>query len=1089
MIILFTGVKASAQEKITIDVKKESLKNVLSKIQSQTAYRFLYSNDDVNPVFIESIKVKNVSLKEVLNEVFKSTELTYQIGKDNIVYIKRVKKAEPAKSEKQKISGVVTDSKNIPLPGVAVMVKGSRIGNATDADGKFEIQMDNISNVVLQFSCIGMKRCEIPFRGQSPFIVKMEDDALEMKELVVNGIMTRKKESFTGSSSTFNVEELKMVGNTNILQSLKTLDPSFSIIENNDFGSDPNRLPDIEIRGKSSVIGLTEQYGTDPNQPLFILDGFESSLSVISDLSMDRVQSITILKDAAATAIYGSKASNGVVVVETKKPEAGKLRVNYNGNLSLSFADLSDYNLMNSYEKLIFEKLSIFYSNIDDKENIVNDTREMDYYNRMKEIKRGVNTYWMNEPLRFATTHKHTLFIEGGDNNMRYGIGSSYGKTEGVMKYSDREVINENVRLIYRSGKLSFTNTLNLDYSFAGKETIPFSSFSRANPYYRKTDANGVPQMLLDKYSYLDISTLSTIQVNMYNPYYDMLNNNFNNTSTFGFTNNLELEWAIKDELKLRGRLGLGKSVAKMEKFLSPFNSSFVGTDPLKRGTYDESSTQNLNYDGDISLTYVKLANQSHMINAVTGLKFSENSSEYSAYQVRGFIDDEFCNPAFANGYPEGGKSSYLDSKRRAMSYYLNAGYSFESKYLIDFNYRIDGSSVFGADKKLSNTWSVGIGWNLHNEPFFKKISGIELLKLRASIGNPGNQNFDDYISMRIYSYNNQNSNPFGISSLISNFGNRNLEWQKTMDSNVGFDLVTFKSKLRLNFDYFYKVTDPLLVYIGVPTSVGTSSVPRNLGGQVTQGITLSMNYTLMKRNSFNWLANLNVRHLKSEYRNIDQSLDIFNQSNRSRNLIRYYNGASPTDLWAVRSLGIDPVTGREVFLDKEGNQTFVHSYDDEVVVGNSAPDVEGIIGTTIRYKGFYVSANFNYRLGGQVFMQTLYNKVENISAGMVLYNQDKRALYERWKKPGDQAKFKAISQTDVTPISSRFVENNNVLSCESISAGYESTASWLKKIGASSFTVRAYMNDIFRISTVKNERGLDYPFARSVSMSLGIRF
>ena len=190
-----------------------------------------------------------------------------------------------------------------------------------------------------------------------------------------------------------------------------------------------------------------------------------------------------------------------------------------------------------------------------------------------------------------------------------------------------------------------------------------------------------------------------------------------------------------------------------------------------------------------------------------------------------------------------------------------------------------------------------------------------------------------------------------------------------------------------------------------------------------------------------------------------------------------------------MRSCGIDPATGREIFLDKNGEQTFVHNYDDEVVVGNSDPKVEGVIGSSFYYKGFSASINLRYRLGGQIFMQTLYDKVENLSSSKKWENLDKRALYDRWKQPGDQAKFKSIASSEVTPISSRFVEDNNVLSGESISLGYESTAPWLKHIGASSMYVRAYMNDIFRISTVKNERGLSYPFARSVSFSLGVTF
>ena len=205
--------------------------------------------------------------------------------------------------------------------------------------------------------------------------------------------------------------------------------------------------------------------------------------------------------------------------------------------------------------------------------------------------------------------------------------------------------------------------------------------------------------------------------------------------------------------------------------------------------------------------------------------------------------------------------------------------------------------------------------------------------------------------------------------------------------------------------------------------------------------------------------------------------------------MLRYYDGGSPSDLWAVRSAGIDAATGREIFLHKDGTQSFAYNVEDEVVVGNSDPKLEGVVGMSFYYKGFSASANFRYRLGGQIFMETLYNKVENISFSDVHYNQDKRALYDRWKEPGDNAKFRAISTTADTPMSSRFVADNNVFSGESISVGYESQGKWLKSVGASSLTVRAYMNDIFLISTVKNERGIDYPFARSVSMSLGLRF
>ena len=1076
------SVDASAQQKttVTVNLKNVSLNEVISELKRQTDYDFFYNTELAKSKKNVNVMAKDKQVTEVLDEILPPLNMEYAIQGD-MVTIRAGEQKQVQTTESKKLSGTVIDAEGNALPGVTILVKGTTLGTATDMDGKYNLTLPLTGqDLILVFSFIGMDSKEVTYTGQQTINVTLVASATEIDEVVITGIYTRKKESFTGSSQTYRDEELKMVGNANVLQSLKTLDPSFAIIENNEFGSDPNHLPDIEIRGKTSVVGLTDEYETDPNQPLFILDGFETTLQTISDLSMDRVQSITVLKDAAATAIYGSKAANGVVVVETKLPKAGALRLNYNANVQLSFADLTDYNLMNSYEKLTFERLAGCYRLIDDQGNIKDEDQDQIYQDMMKEVARGVDTYWLSEPLRFAVTHRHTLSIEGGDNVFRYGVGLSYGKTEGVMKGSDRQVMNGNIRLIYRKGRLAFTNNLNIDYTKAEREPVAFSEFAQANPYFRKYDENNELQKIL----------YSTYSDTYYNPLWDMEQNNFDVTETTGFTNNFEVDWRVIDELRIRGRFGLTKSNEQSKVFRSPFNSEFDQvSENAKKGSYTETNAQPLNYDGELSITYGKLLREVHMVNAVGGMRFTQNGSNQSEYEVQGFIDDEFSNPAFALGYQEDGKAVYTDAKNRSVSYYLNFGYSYNDRYLLDLNYRSDGSSVFGADKQFTNTWSVGIGWNIHKEAFFIDVPGISLLKLRASIGNPGNQNFDDYISTRVYTYNTDNMNIFGASAIISNLGNRGLEWQKTLDRNIGFDVIFIDNRLRINFDYFNKKTDPLLVYIGTPSSTGTTQIPRNIGEQITQGITLTVNYSIIRKEDVFWSVNMNMRHQTSEYQGIGDNLTKYNIDNQNRNLTRYYDGGSPTDLWAVKSVGIDPATGREIFLDKSGNQTFVHDYDDEVVVGNTEPKVEGVIGTSFYYKGFSASINLRYRLGGQIFMQTLYDKVENLSASKKWENLDKRALYDRWKQPGDEAKFKSISESEVTPMSSRFVEDNNVLSGESISLGYETTNKWLRHIGASSFNVRAYMNDIFRISTVKNERGLSYPFARSVSFSVGLTF
>ena len=1095
----FTTVSASSySQQITLKGKNIPFSSVINVIRKQSGYTVFGAKKVIESARPVSIDVKDMPLAQFLEKITQGQPIAYAI-EDKTVSLSSLPTAEPkfetpSANQQQILSGIIRDGDTRePLLGATIKVKGSSLTTTTNAKGYYQISMPQSDKPqILVFSYVGMKTQEVTYTKQQTLNIDLKPDNDPMKEIVITGIYERKKESFSGSASTYTAKDLKMIGNQSILQSLKTLDPSFAIVDNNTFGSDPNRMPDIEIRGKSSVIGLTQEFGTNPNQPLFILDGFESTIAVISDFSMDRIESITVLKDAAATAIYGSKAANGVIVVETKRPVAGQLRISYNLNSSVNFADLSDYNLMNAAEKLEYERLTSFYGTLDANGNITNEDEEARYINRMKEVQRGVNTFWANEPLRTSITQKHTIFAEGGDQNLRYSASLSYGDNQGVMKGSSRDATNGNVRLIYRKGNISLNNSLSIDYVGSKYETVPYSRFVRANPYHRKYNALGGIDKVVESYQYLDISTFTRKTVNIYNPLFDMSNNNVNKSSSQGFTNNFEMEWRILNELRFRTRIGVRQLSDRSEVFRSPFNSDFVDVDVLQQGDYNETNGKQTNYDGDLSLTYGKLFSQKHMVNAVAGFRMDQAGTLSSGYKVQGFVDDEFSNPTFAFGYPEGGKAIYQEAKRRSASMFLNTGYAYDNRFLLDATVRSDGSSVYGSNKQFTTIWSVGLGWNIHNESFIKdgNLSWINLLKLRGSIGNPGNQNFSDYISMRIYSYNNDNRNPFGSSVILENLGNRSLEWQKTLDRNIGLDLEVLDNRLRVNADYFNKVTDPLLVFIGVPSSTGTTSKVENLGGQVTKGFTLATDYSIIRKAEFNWRVNLNMRQLKAKYQNIGNSLDNFNQGNKSHNLVRYFDGASPSDLWAVRSLGIDPATGREVFLNKNDQQTFVHNYDDEVIVGNTDPDMEGIIGTSLYYKGFSAAVNLRYRLGGQVFMQTLYEKVENVTIQNITLNQDKRALNDRWKQPGDIAKFKGISQSEITPISSRFVEDNDILSGESISFGYDiMDKAWLRAMGASSLTARAYMNDIFRFSTVKNERGIDYPFARSVSFSLGLRF
>lgn len=1068
------------QQKVNIHVENGEIQNVFRQIKEQTGLNFIYDEDQVSTLSPVTLSMRDATVESVLKRLFDNTPFEYSYEKLSIVVKKRRTQLTTPTDEIQ-ITGVVIDKNEEVISGVSVIIKGTTLGTATDINGKFVIRIPSRDNIVLQFSCIGMQKKEIAIKDDKELIVIMEESSEVIQEVVVTGIYSRNKESFTGSFSSYSKEDLKMVGTQNIIQSLRSLDPSMLVIESKQWGSDPNRMPDIEIRGKTSIVGLKTEFENDPNQPLFILDGVETTLETIVNLSMDRVASVTILKDAASTAIYGSKAANGVIVVETIQPRSGQLRLSYNGNYKIQFADLSDYNLMNAAEKLEFERLSGRYDDFSSYSNNV--VLQKLYNERLAEVIRGVDTYWMSEPLRTVLNHSHNIYIDGGDNAMRYGLGIGYNNSNGVMKGSDRNVISANIDLTYRKKSLLFSNKFSLDVTHTEREPVAFSKFAQANPYFRKKLENGyIPLWLEDS---------GTQQNSAYikNPLYEWTIKNTNIGNTIQLRDNFSIEWRIFTSLRATARLGLTKSVGRTEQFKSPKHPDFLETEKLKQGSFSASSSESFSYNGDLNLAFGKIFIEKHQVNLVGGWSFNEHKKKSDGYRVVGFNDDLHQNPAFSTGFSDGQKPTYSLSKSRSTSFFLNANYSFMNRYLMDFNLRADGTSKFGANKRFSSTWAVGLAWNLHNEEFMRKLDIFTNFKIRASIGNPGNQNFDAYQAMKIYRYNVEYQNMFGSSAIIDQFGNKNLNWQRTLDKNIGVDLSILNNRVRLTLDYYRKNTDPLLISIPMPPSVGTSSINANAGRQISSGWNGSLFYTILRKQNMNWSMHLNFRTSKSEYRDIGNKLQELNELGSAQNLVRYYEGASPDDMWAVPSLGIDPATGREMFRKKDGTQTFVYSTDDEIVVGSSRPDVEGVIGSTFYYKGLSVSMSLRYRLGGQVMASALYSKVENIGRQQIYYNQDRRALHDRWQKPGDKAKFKSIKETSSTPMSSRFVRTENTLAGESISIGYESNAKWVRYIGAEGITFRAYMNDIFRLSSFKEERGIDYPFARTISFSLNLRF
>ena len=403
-----------------------------------------------------------------------------------------------AQNGKVEVTGVVIDEDSVPVAGAGVVLKGTTIGISTDVDGNFRLEFDDRPDIVLEFSFIGMKTQEVkvsPRHGKAKLEIVMEMDQNELDQVVVTGIFNRDLESYTGSVVTMKGEDIKKVSSTNIAKAISAIDPSFRVMDNFEMGSDPNRLPDMRMRGTSTLPGgagasgdlvsLQGEYDTYPNQPLLMLDGFEIDVQTMADLDPDRIASITILKDASATAIYGSKASNGVIVIETLAPRPGAINVTYSGNVRVEIPDLTSYNLMNSEEKIEAEWRAGLYSQTD-----LASLR--DYQSRLREVRRGVDTYWLSQPLRTSVQHRHAVTLEGGSQALRYKLYAGLNETPGVMKGSKRSTQTASLDLSYRFNKFLLKNSVTVDNA-VGTDS-PYGSFSQyamLNPYLRPYDENG----------------------------------------------------------------------------------------------------------------------------------------------------------------------------------------------------------------------------------------------------------------------------------------------------------------------------------------------------------------------------------------------------------------------------------------------------------------------------------------------------------------------------------------------------------------------------------------------------------------------
>ena len=1132
---------------VNFTVKSESLNSALIKFKDLTGVQILFNEELLGDKACKDLNLKNVSVDVALGKILEGSGFVYS-KVDGVYMVKRASEQKDAQAKPRVFTGEVVDVNGEPLPGVTVVVKGTTFGGATDVDGKFELSFTLEGEVTLVFSFVGMESQEIVVKDEKPLRVVLKESSVSLEEVVVTGVFERRAESFTGSATTVTRKELLKRGNQNLIQSLRNMDPALNISQNLSFGSDPNKLPDMDLRGTSSFPDIKGQYTSNPNLPLFILDGFEATVQKIMDLDMNRVQSVTILKDAAAASIYGSRAANGVIVVTTKRGAVGRSYINIQASYGLSEAPGNRLKMMNTKEKIAFERgiyedfpgLNIggrVYQLLKDVDNGKISKVEAD-----AEIDRlsKINTNWFDEIFRVAQTQNYSISLSGGDERTQYYGSLSYLSQEGVMPNNKYESMGASIKLTHDFNRFlrvhfDVRSTLRNDRSSASPVN-PLDYATYANPYERPYDDNG--NYVYDRSSY---STKSSIK-DGYEYDFNILEDLNNNTAKSRYLSNqvsLKLEFKIIEGLMLSsmGTFSNSNNHSMQElvpgSFASKYNSWLGGIysegevpDEMNNGMMKESTSRSQQWTIRNQLEFARgFSDGDHYINAYLGQEvsstkgygFSSMIPEWSdVYGVASYPDltGMTIKSAFKSSLSSLGGHS--ESQDRSVSLFVTGSYSYKDRYVVQGSARLDGVDIIGTKNRFSPLWNVSGKWNLHNEPFMTRFGFISQLAIRASYGFVGSID--------------RNALPFSVLRKVGNLtydgekimdrydpSNPSIKWQRQENRNIGFDASLFNNRVNLVVNYYNNDTRNLLDEKKIAASTGRLAVTANVASVNNKGWEISLRTLNIRTDDFSWVTSVNFTKNKDKvtetyYQDLSEISASTNSTFESLYSL-YIQGQPVRAFYGYKFAGVDPYTGNTLAyvdgFDDDGNRLgtlnvegkYVYNMDNDLTVqlanasrsylGRSDPPITGGFTTQFNYKRFSLFAQFTYMTGHLARSFQYYS-------GGTAYAAAKNVLKieaNRWRKPGDLTDIPRYDTGRTEYLYQLFdfrFEKGDYLKCNNISLGYNLEQSICDKLHITRARLNFNMANVF---TLTKFRGIDpetkgaftYPSARSYTFSLSI--
>lgn len=971
-----------------------------------------------------------------------------------------------------KVTGTVTYAEDgEPIIGASVLVKGTTIGNVTDLDGKFELEAPADSKTLV-ISYIGMTTQEVKIAPR--VIVKLTSDTQNLEEVIVTGYGVTKKAAFTGAAQVVSGDMLSKKTDANFM---KSLEGSVAGLQISSFTGQPGAFAATTIRGMGSVNSGTE--------PLYVVDGIaiytdkmggyskagsgDMAASPLANMNPNDIESITVLKDATATAIYGARAANGVIVITTKKGHEGKARFNFNAKVGSSLVGRLDHNYqpanLERYKTLWAEGLvnSGDASDMNAGHQLVNEQIKKSYGVDLTGNVQSVD--WLDAILSNGFTQEYDLSVQGGNENLRYYVSGGYFQNEGIVigtgmkRYSGRFSLDGN------SGRIGYGLSVNGALADINNS---MTESQYTNPIVAVYDLRPFEQIYNPDGSY---NLIGSGNNDIYNPIalYDKEKGDKKNQKQITMVVNPYFTYKIMDGITWKTNAGL--NIIDLDEFFynSIYNPQYASSGMLGQRNMERATTMSITNTVNFNRNF----NEVHNINVLLGQEVQKVSFRSVYAAASGYPSDtvfELDNASTPTSAGSMSKASTLSS------FFFNGEYNYNNKYYGSASFRYDGSSRFGANNKWAPFWSVGAKYRISQEDFMENTNEwLSDLTIRGSYGTVGNQDIGYFAAMGLYGYGYPyNSKPGAIPTQVSN---PELKWETVAKADIGVSGVLF-DRFSFELDYYNQRTKDMIFDVPLSFTTGFGSMMKNIGTMENQGFEFLINATILKNKDFSWNVNLTGTANRNKIIELATDKPIENSTT-----IRKVGEAYHT-FYLPEYAGVNPQTGDPLwYKGKEGNETTSNINEaGQRIVGSADPKFYGGFGMNFRYKGFDASFDMSYTLGNKVYNSGF---PYDMQVGHYAFGPVSNYVYEnRWQKPGDITdvpQFVYRSSSNANAPSSRFLMNGSYLRMKSVVIGYTLPQNILKSLTINNLRIFASADNLFTL-TSKDFIGFD-PQARSTGI------